>query len=81
MIKTTKNNDDPYSMSSDGVINIPCDIHEYNTKYFYNGQTIHVLVYDYYTKEYDENITSYCSPQIYDMLKDNVSAQFFRIFQ
>ena len=80
IIISTKNNDDPYSMSNDGVINIPCDIHDYNNKYFDNGQTIHRLANDYYTKEYDGNITSYCSPQIYDMLKDNAHAPVLEFY-
>ena len=77
--ETITNNAKSY-VDEEGNIVVPCNTHEYNDKYFYTGQTIHRLAYDYYTKEYDKNITSYCSPQIYDMLKNNVNAPFLEFY-
>ena len=36
--------------------------------YTYNGQSIHLLTYAYYTNNYDRQIVSKCSPQVYDIL-------------
>ena len=37
-------------------------------KYIYTGQNHHSLAYAYYTNNYDRNITSNSSPQVYDIL-------------
>jgi len=37
-------------------------------KYNYTGQSHHSLSYQYFTNNYDKNILSYCSPQVYDIL-------------
>ena len=37
-------------------------------KYKYNGQSIHSLAYGYCTNNYDRQIVSKCSPQVYDIL-------------
>jgi len=40
------------------------DSHRYN----YTGQHHHNLAHQYFTNNYDKNILSYCSPQLYDIL-------------
>jgi len=42
-------------------------------KYIYRGQTPHGLAYEYYTNNYDKQILSKCSPQIYDILISKLS--------
>ena len=37
-------------------------------KYTYTGQSLHSLTHAYYTNNYDKQIMSKCSPQVYDML-------------
>ena len=44
------------------------DITKEQEKYKYNGQSTHSLAYDYYTNNYDRQIVSKCSPQVYDVL-------------
>ena len=39
--------------------------------YVYTGQSPHGLAYEYYTNNFDKNITSVCSPQVYDILTDS----------
>ena len=41
------------------------DITKEKDKYKYNGQAIHSLAYAYYTHNYDRQIVSKCSPQVY----------------
>ena len=42
-------------------------------KYKYTGQTLHLLAYAYYSNNYDRQIISKCSPQIYDILTSKAS--------
>ena len=51
-------------------------------KYNYTGQSIHRLAYQYYTNNYDKNIISHCSPQVYDILtdKDNINSPFYEFY-
>ena len=44
------------------------DIAKEQDTYKYNGQSIHSLAYAYYTNNYDRQIVSKCSPQVYDIL-------------
>ena len=44
------------------------DIEKDSDKYNYTGQSHHNLAYQYFTNNYDKNILSYCTPQIYDIL-------------
>ena len=37
-------------------------------KYIYNGQRHHNLAYEYDTNNFDKNISSNCSPQLYEIL-------------
>ena len=59
---------------------VECAINEFNKtikkeehKYNYRGQTPHGLAYEYYTNNYDKQILSKCSPQIYDILTSKLS--------
>ena len=45
-------------------------------KYRYMGQSLYSLAYEYFTKRHDRNIVSYCSPQVYNILKDNINSPF-----
>ena len=49
------------------------DIIKEQDKYNYNGQSIQSLAYAFYTNNYDKQIVSKCSPQIYDMLTSKAS--------
>ena len=46
------------------------------SKYRYMGQSLYTLAYEYFTERFDRNIVSYCSPQVYDILKDNINSPF-----
>ena len=46
------------------------------TKYRYMGQSLYTLAYEHFTKRHDRNIVSYCSPQVYNILKDNINSPF-----
>ena len=50
-------------------------------KYKYMGQSLYSLAYEYYTKRFDRNIVSYCSPQVYNILKDNISSPFLEFYK
>ena len=45
-------------------------------KYKYMGQSLYSLAYEYYTKRFDRNIVSYCSSQVYNILKIILTAHF-----
>ena len=49
-------------------------------KYRYMGQSLYTLAYEYFTKRFDRNIVSYCSPQIYNILKDNINSPFLEFY-
>ena len=50
-------------------------------KYRYMGQSLCSLAYEYYTKRFDRNIVSYCSPQVYNVLKDNINSPFLEFYK
>ena len=39
------------------------------------------MAYEYYTKRFDRNIVSYCSPQVYNILKDNINSPFLEFYK
>ena len=45
------------------------------------GQSLYSLAYEYYTKRFDRNIVSYCSPQVYNILKDNFNSPFLEFYK
>jgi hypothetical protein len=49
--------------------------------YKFTGQSLQGLAYEYYTKNHDRNIMSYCNPQVYDILKTNINSPFFEFYQ
>ena len=51
------------------------------TKYKYMGQSLYSLAYEYYTKRFDRNIVSYCSPQVYNILKDNINSPLLEFYK
>ena len=52
-------------------------------KYVYSGQSLHGLAYAYYTNNSDRNITSNCSPQVYDILtsKSCMNSPFLEFYK
>ena len=50
-------------------------------KYKYMGQSLYTLAYEYFTKRHDRNIVSYCSPQIYNIIKDNIINPFLEFYK
>ena len=50
-------------------------------KYRYMGQSLYTLAYEYFTKRFDRNIVSYCSPQVYNILKDNINSPFLELYK
>ena len=57
------------------------NIEKDSDKYNYTGQCHHNLAYQYFTNNYDKNILSYCTPQIYDILTSKLcmNSPFSRI--
>ena len=51
------------------------------SKYRYMGQSLYTLAYEYFTKRFDRNIVSYCSPQVYNVPKDNMNSPFLEFLQ
>ena len=51
------------------------------SKYRYMGQSLYTLAYEYFTKRFDRNIVSYCSPQIYNILKDNINSLLLELYK
>ena len=49
-------------------------------KYRYMGQSLYTLAYGYSTQRFDRNIVSYSSPQVYDILKDNINSICLCVF-
>ena len=45
------------------------------------GQGLYTLAYEYFIKRIDRNIVSYCSPQIYNVLKYNVNSPFLKFYK
>ena len=50
-------------------------------RYRYMGQSLYSLAYEYFTKRHDRNIVSYCSPQVYNILKDNINSPFLDFYK
>ena len=46
------------------------------SKYSYMGQSLYTLAYEYFNKRFDRTIVSYCSPQVYNIPKDNINSPF-----
>ena len=45
------------------------------------GQFLYSLAYGYYIKRFDRNIVSYCSPQVFNILKDNINSPFLEFYK
>ena len=45
------------------------------------GQSLYSLAYGYFTKRHDRNIVSYCSPQVYNLLKDEINSPFLEFYK
>ena len=48
------------------------DVNKDSEKYNYTGQSHHSLAYSYYTNNFDTQILSNCSPQVYDILTSSL---------
>ena len=70
--------EDPHIES---VLNIIGKLNQDSTKYKYMGQGLYTLAYEYFTKRHDRNIVSYCSHQIYNILKDNINSSFLEFYK
>lgn len=59
------------------------DIDKDSERYNYTGQNHHSLAYAYYTNNYDLNIVSNCSPQVYDILTSGscMNSPFFEFYK
>ena len=51
------------------------------SKYKYMGQSSYTLAYGHFTKRFDRTIVSYCSPQVYNILKDNINSPFLKLYK
>ena len=51
------------------------------SKYKYMGQSLYTLAYEYFTKRFGRNSVSYCSPQVYDILKDNINTLSLKLYR
>ena len=91
-IKTSKGNIVAFSIDDDLHIeenpNIESVLHIIDklnrdsvTKYKYMGQSLYSLAYEYFTKRHDRNIVSYCSPQVYNILKNNINSPFLEFYK
>ena len=49
--------------------------------YRYMGQSLFNLAYAYFTKRFDRNIVSYCSPQVYNFLKYSINNPFLELYK
>ena len=45
------------------------------------GQSLYSLAYEYFTKRHDRNMVSYCSPQAYNILKNNINSPFLEFYK
>ena len=84
-IKTSKGNIVAFEMGDlyierhphiESVLNIIGKLNQDSTKYKYMGQSLYTLTYEYFTKRFDINIVSYCSPQVYNIMKYNINSPF-----
>ena len=65
----------------ESVLNIIGKLNQDSTNYKYMGQSLYTLAYEYFTKRHDRSIVSYCSPQIYNILKDNINSPFLEFYK
>ena len=49
--------------------------------YRYMGQSLYTLAYEYFTKRFDRNVVSYCSPQVYNILKNSINSPFLEFYE
>ena len=49
--------------------------------YRYMGQSLYTLAYESFTKRFDINIVSYCSPQVYNPLNYNSNSPFLEFYK
>ena len=90
-IKTSKGNIVAFGMGDlyiEENPNIECVLHiidklnrDSPSKYRYMGQSLYTLAYEYFIKRFDRNIVSYCSPQIYNILKNNINSPFLEFYK
>ena len=91
-IKTSKGNIVAFEMYGDlyieenpnieGVLHIIDKLNQDSVaKYRYMGQSLYTLANEHFTKRHDRNIVSYCSPQIYNILKDNINSPFLEFYK
>ena len=45
------------------------------------GQSLYTLAYGCFIKRFDRNIVSFCSPQIYNILKNNINSPFLEFYE
>ena len=45
------------------------------------GHGLYTLAYECFVKQFDRNIVSYCSPQVYNILKDNINSPFLELYK
>ena len=60
----------------ESVLTIIGKLNQDSTKYKYMGHSLYTLTYEYFTKRFDINIVSYCSPQVYNIMKYNINSPF-----
>ena len=89
-IKTSKGNVVAFEMGDlyieenphiESVLNIIGKLNQDSTKYKYMGQSLYTLAYEYFIKRFDRHIVSYCSPQVYNILKDNINSPFLEFYK
>ena len=51
------------------------------SKYRYMRQSLYTLAYGYLVKRFDRNIVFYCSPQVYNVLKDSINGPFLELYK
>ena len=90
IIKTSKGNIVIFEMGDlyiegnphiESVLNIIGKLNQDSTKYKYMGQRLYTLAHEYFTKRFDRNIVSYCSPQIYNILNYNINRPFLEFYK
>ena len=45
------------------------------------GQSLYSLAYAYFIERHGRTIVSYCSPQVYNILKDNINSPFLELYK
>ena len=49
--------------------------------YRYMGQSLDTLAYEYFIKRFDRHMVSYCSPQVYNILKNDINSPFLEFYK